>query len=1508
MKKITDFIVEKRNIILVIFAVLTVISLVMMKNVKINTDLKKYLPKDSETKIGNDIMEKEFDEIKKSTLNVMFKDLSKEEKEETLAKLKKLDGVDKISYDESSSYNKGKHTLYILEVDDYVHSKTAEKVYKEALELKPEAMSGNIFDEYKPVLKIWIIVLAIGIAMVILTILSESYIEPWLYLTSIGVAVFMNKGTNVFFPSVSNITDSITAILQLALSMDYSIILSNRYRQERETEANKVIAMKKALYDSFKAISSSSVTTVVGLLALVFMSFTIGKDLGFVLAKGVLFSLISIFFCLPALLLLFDEVIRKSKKRSIDFNLTKLGRFSYKTRFLQLFLILAAFLTAFILKGNIGILYTGSQQDEVGKVFPATNQMAIVYENKYEDLISNYCKELEQDKKVDKVLCYSNTLNEKLKYNELNPKFKKLKQDTEIDEYLIKLIYYNYYNKNKKDSMSLDEFIKFIKRDVYQNKDLEAKVDLDMKKKLDQLEYFATSESVNNERSSKDIASILEIDEKDAEKLFILYKAYHNNIKLSMPEFVNFVLNDLSKDPAYSDALSNDMLKTLERIKPLTNKDIITKEMSAKEIARLLDIDEELVNKLFLFYQSNLESRSLLTLEGFASLALSLKDNPNFNSYFNEDIINKLNLLKFLSNESNVTKAYTKEELTNFLKTMGLNIDASKIELLYFYSFYKENAVNNKLSLYELSSLISNLKQDPTFSIYASKIDDNKLNTLKFFSNPALINKDLSYEEMFNYLAPFNFTKDSLISLYDYYYILNKEVPEISLTFYEYTSFLLTINNNPDIKFINALSNKDFTSKLMTSSEIAEFLHIDITKVDAIYKAANKEKMSLKEFIQIAKDIEGISLDEKQLLLKALAIINNQDMRFDYKDMASFLKQSETDTLKVYLLKEAHTKTLSHEEKLSIKTLFTFISTRYHEDDSKIKEFFREEDIKVIDDALNIMHISSNKYNYLEMTSILSTKASVNKDEVKLLYSMSNYLSLDSPYQKNIKELINFIITNMEDPLIKGSIDKDKVKLANIINNNTSTLYNYKEVASILNLDASLTKKIYALYDYSKMPSKMTPYNFIRFILDNKNHPLLKGGVDKKSLNNLESLITIMNSTLSNKKYTAKELSKILNKDESLISLVYSLYNHKYLKEGNAISLKDFTSFLIEDVLTSKEYASFIDKEKETKLRAVNTVINNTINNCQYNSLALYNELNKLSNDLDYNLIDLVYIYHGSKNDYNDNWKMTVEEFVNYLHDDMLKDSKYKDFLDNDKKKDIIKAKTNIMDAKNLLVTKDYSRAIINTKYSSEGEETFKFIEKLLAKKGNNKGIYIIGDSPMALEMSKTFNKEMDYITLLTMLFIFVVVALTFKGILIPLILVLIIQCAVYITMAILSITGSDTYFIALLIVQAILMGATIDYAIVYTTYYKEMREKMNVKNALINAYNKSIHTILSSSSILIIVTLIVSHFADAIPAAICRTISQGTLCAAILIVFILPGVLASLDKIICRKNSYKGK
>ena len=1354
MRKVTDFIVKARYVFLTLFVILAIFSLYLGTKVNINEDIMKYLPETSEIKIGKDIMDEEFIEQDSSVLNVMFKGLSDTEKEDTLKKLESINGVSSVLYENTDEYNRDKYTLYVLNVDDYDHSKTAENVYNEVNEMKPEAMSGSIYSEWKPVLQIWIVVVAIAMAMIILTILSESYIEPWLYLISIGVAVFINKGTNIIFPSVSNITDSIVAILQLALSMDYSIMLSNRYRQEREKEKDKTKAMKNALYDSFKAISSSSITTVVGLLALVFMSFTIGRDLGLVLAKGVVLSLVSIFFCLPGLLVLCDKLIMNSKKKTINFNLKGLGKYSYKTRWVQLVFIIASFIAAYILKGNIGILYTGTQQDEVGKHFPSTNQIAIIYENKYDEIITKYCKSIEDDEKVNQVLCYGNTINEKLAYNELNQKFKDLGQDTEIDDYLIKIIYYNYYNKNTKDSMTLSEFTKFIKSDVYSNKKVSESIDDNIKENMDLLENFATKDNVNQKRTASEIANILDMNESDANDLLIYYNSKHLDTKMSIKDFVNFMINEVRVDPNYGSSVDANTLASLKQLQPFINTNTINKQMTSNEIANTFGIDKSLVDQLFLFYRTTQDSKSTMTINEFANVALNMSNQDAYKDMFDESTIKSLNMLSTLSSEQIITNELDVSSMKTSLNNLGLSLDDNTMSLLYIY--YTGYNTNSKLTLNGFANVALNMAEQDAYKSYFSEDTKKSLQTI------------------------------------------------------------VTLNSYYD----TVLPNTNLYSMFGIDAETGAKLNYAITG-----------------------DLSG------SYSMTPLQFVN------------------------------------------------TLLQT------PEINSELNSNQISQLSTALYVMSNITTTYSVDELTNALQE----NKTIVSVVYGVYDY---QNGNLKNIsvRNLINFLYENKSNPFLsdKLSTASTMLDLTYKIVNNTNTRYTYKEMAALIEQNESTVKNIYGVADYSGLTTTMNPLEFVNLILNNKDNELLKGKIDNSTISTLNLVKKVMESTLNNTKYNATDLAKLLGSDKDTLSLVLSLYNSRYIKANSTISLIDFTNFIISDVIPNPTYSSKIDNESKDKLNTVNAIMNNTLNGTKYNSLDLYNVLNKLSDGLDYNLIDIVYTYYGSKNNYDDSWKLTVEEIVNYLNNDLLKDEKYSSFLDADMTKTIKDAKNTIDDAKKLLVSDKYSRAVINSKYGAEDKDTFKFIQNALDTVGENDGVYVVGESPMALEMSQSFNGELNYITILTMIFIFVVVAITFKDLLVPLILVLMIQCAVYVTMAVLSITGSSVYFIALLIVQAILMGATIDYAIVYTTYYKEMRETMGVRDSLVYAYNKSIHTILSSSSILIIVTLVVASFSEAIPAMICKTVSEGTFCSVILILFVLPGVLAAFDKLICRKEYYK--
>ncbi len=1279
MRKITDFIVRGRYFFLALFILLAGVGLFLSTKVVINEDIMKYLPTHSETKIGKDIMEKEFEEQDSSILNVMFEGLSKKEKKKTLKQLEKIKGVASVSYQNTKEYNKGKYTLYVLNVSDYATSKTATNVYQFVNQhLKPVGMSGSIYDENKPILQLDVVVLAISCAMVILILLSDSYLEPWLYLISIGIAIFINKGSNIMFESVSSITNSIVAILQLALSMDYSIMLSNRYKQEKERHASKIEAMKEALYQSFKAISSSSVTTIVGLLALVFMSFTIGKDLGFVLAKGVLLSLASIFFCLPALLLIFDKLIAKTKKKAPHFDLTKLGNFIYKTRWVQAILLAFLFAFAYFLKGNVGILYTGSEQDKVGKVFPATNQIAIVYNNKYEELITDYCKKLEKDKKIDQVLCYSNTIHEKLAYNDLNQKFKDLGQDTQIEEYLIKLIYYNYYNQDANNKMTFNEFISFIKSDIYTNDNFRDSIDQDTKDNLDLLENFTSPSLMQQKRSTQEIAAILGMDEKDAENILIYYNSMHVETEMTMQEFVHFMLYDVANDEAYSSSLDGATLSKLKQLQQFADVNHINKKMDASELSSIFGIDQNLIEQLFLFYRTTVDSNTQLTLNEFANFALKMASEDAYKEMFDGVTKNKLTLLKMLSDDSIITNPKEVSEMEEVLTSLGLSLNQNDLLSLYIYD--TGSSTDTLLTVDEIKTIVTMLSQIEPYNSYVNAGE---------------------LQQLFSQLEP---------------------------------------------------------AKSYSASELSSY---------------------------------------------------------------------------------------------------------------------------------------APRYQMI----------------ISIIYGFQDYQT-NKLKPISIKELINFLYNNQSNPLVSSSIPplKNTLELAYLVVNHTTVKYSSNQISNIVQTDATKVNQIFGVYDYNHETTTMTPLEFANLICNNKDNALLKGKISNEEMRELSLVQEVMTSTLNGTKYTSSRLSALLNIDNNTMNLLFSLYHSKSIKSNQEISLYNYVDFIVKDVMNNKDYSENFDASKKEKLTTIHAIMNQSLNHEKYTATEAFASLNILSHHVDKSLVDLVYMYYGSRKEYDDTWKMTIEEFIQYLNSDILTDARFDDFISSSKRTTIIDAKKTVDKSKALIVSDRYSRVVLNTKYAAENEDTYQFIHSIQDEIGNKDDIYLVGNSPMAVEMSKTFDDELNRITLLTMLFIFVVVAFTFKDLIIPFVLVLIIQTAVYITMSAISLTGSSVYFISLLIVQAILMGATIDYAIVYTSYYREARQKVGIKEAIIQAYNGSIHTILSSSSILIIVTLIVANYASAIAAKICETISEGTFAAAILILFLLPGVLATTDKLICRKGYYQEK
>ena len=264
--------------------------------------------------------------------------------------------------------------------------------------------------------------------------------------------------------------------------------------------------------------------------------------------------------------------------------------------------------------------------------------------------------------------------------------------------------------------------------------------------------------------------------------------------------------------------------------------------------------------------------------------------------------------------------------------------------------------------------------------------------------------------------------------------------------------------------------------------------------------------------------------------------------------------------------------------------------------------------------------------------------------------------------------------------------------------------------------------------------------------------------------------------------------------------------------------------------------------------------------------------------------------------------------FVSYVLGDMLTDDSVNNIVktlilsDPETKAQCDSVKAMLDAAKAQLVGENYSRIMVATKLQKESDEAFAFVERLDGILKENMGeYYIMGNSYLAYEMRASYSDEVNLITLISIVLIFLVVALTFKSLIIPTVLVALIQCAVYLTLSFSYLAHLEFYYLAVIIVQAILMGATIDYAILFTNNYREKRKILDRADSLASAYSNSMHTILTSSSILFFVTLIIGLTAkDPSMVQVCLAIAIGSFFAVALCVIVLPGILAALDKPIC--------
>ena len=570
MQKIAKFLVDRRYLILAVVLVLAAVSGILATKVGINSDMSKYLPDDSNMRAGIDIMDSQFPSAEESgAIRVMFTGLSDAQKADVLEELKAIQHVDNVQYEAGSSdYNNGDHTLYIVNfLFGYDTSEAASVEQAVQTGFQDLDMVYHVDnDSYE--LPFTVILLALAILMIILFLMSASWLEPFLFLAAIGVSIVLNMGTNIFLGSVSHITYSIAAILQLVLSMDYSIMLINRYRQELVRSGDPKDAMKRALANAFSSITSSSVTTIVGLLMLCFMSFTIGMDLGIVLAKGVLLSLLCIFTLLPALILAFHNGIQKTAKKALHFRMDALGRISNRLRYVSTGTFVVIFIGVLILSQHTQLAYILSGEDPTETYFSKNSAIVVVYPSSAQGSASELAAQAARNPAVTSIQSYSTTLGKEYTAAELAEQQTGTKDaGLDFDRSLLDILYYDYHRGDAAGAMTASAFIRFVSGPVLDNASFAGRMDGAMTGEMAQLEVFADPANLTRPLRAEEIAGFFGMDPDAVSQLFLLYAGLNGDSDgqtLSAQDFVGFLRDSVLTNTAFSGRFTAEEAAALE--------------------------------------------------------------------------------------------------------------------------------------------------------------------------------------------------------------------------------------------------------------------------------------------------------------------------------------------------------------------------------------------------------------------------------------------------------------------------------------------------------------------------------------------------------------------------------------------------------------------------------------------------------------------------------------------------------------------------------------------------------------------------------------------------------------------------------------------------------------------------------------------------------------------------------------------------------------------------------
>lgn len=426
MVKLARFIVDHKKSVMLLFALLIVYCVWGMGQVEIEYSITAYLPPQTDTRKAIDIMDEEF--VTFGSAKMMLRNISYEDAAALHDEISDYEGVKSFEFSNTPDYYKDSCALFSITFDGDGDDPTSAAAYNrivERLSGQDLLIESSLIDTYAEDLQSdvnFVLTLAVIVIVLVLIFTSESFADVGVFLITFLVAAILNLGTNFWLGKISFISNSVCSILQLALAIDYSIILSHRFAEEKIAnggDAHEAIVL--ALSKAIPEISGSSLTTIAGLLALATMTLRLGADLGIVLAKSIVCSMISVFLFMPCIIVTVSKLIDRFRHRMLIPSIRAVGRFDVKARFVLpvLFLVIVSVCT--VLSFRVDYVYSSNSIDtdrpsdtqvakgEIEKVFGYSNQFVLLVPGRDYEQQRELLDKIESYDLIDDALGLANT-------------------------------------------------------------------------------------------------------------------------------------------------------------------------------------------------------------------------------------------------------------------------------------------------------------------------------------------------------------------------------------------------------------------------------------------------------------------------------------------------------------------------------------------------------------------------------------------------------------------------------------------------------------------------------------------------------------------------------------------------------------------------------------------------------------------------------------------------------------------------------------------------------------------------------------------------------------------------------------------------------------------------------------------------------------------------------------------------------------------------------------------